>query len=170
MHELTAREIFQETGRRFLHSDGRCASLTTPVPRFTTSGFRLRIATSSSAGLVAVLFLLRANIGAEALYTSRSLTNLSGTLSPTLRVEIVGKAHRTVVGDIFDKIGGSLDAHCPRAFATAIWVCSKTPIPHPAQKLASTRFTLGRNCAGIVNLQAKQLQSLLRTFEVLTGA
>jgi hypothetical protein len=22
MHELTAREIFQETGRRFLHSDG----------------------------------------------------------------------------------------------------------------------------------------------------
>jgi len=92
MHELTAREIFQETGRRFLHSDGRCASLTTPVPRFTTSGFRLRIATSSSAGLVAVLFLLRANIGPEALYTSRSLTNLSGTLSPTLRVEIVGEA------------------------------------------------------------------------------
>ena len=108
MHELTAREIFQETGRRFLHSDGRCASLTTPVPRFTTSGFRAEDCDVRAQELVAVLFLLRANIGPEALYTSRSLTKLSGTLSPTLRVEIAGEAHRTVVGDIFDKIGGSL--------------------------------------------------------------
>src|SRR6476659_6482783 len=150
MHELTAREIFQETGRRFLHSDGRCASLTTPVPRFTTSGFRLRIATSSSAGLVAVLFLLRANIGPEALYTSRSLTNLSGTLSPTLRVEIVGEAHRTVVGDIFDKIGGSLDAHCPRAVRNRdlglLEDTHSAPSPANLQHKVHARPELRRNC------------------------
>jgi hypothetical protein len=165
MHELTAREIFQETGRRFLHSDGRCASLTTPVPRFTTSGFRLRIATSSSAGLVAVLFLLRANIGPEALYTSRSLTNLSGTLSPTLRVEIVGEAHRTVVGDIFDKIGGSLDAHCPRAVRNRDLGLLEDTHSVPRTKLAvsAQALTLGRNCAGIVNLEANQLQSVAKT-------
>jgi hypothetical protein len=157
MHELTAREIFQETGRRFLHSDGRCASLTTPV--------RLRIATSSSAGLVAVLFLLRANIGPEALYTSRSLTNLSGTLSPTLRVEIVGEAHRTVVGDIFDKIGGSLDAHCPRAVRNRDLGLLEDTHSVPRTKLAvsAQALTLGRNCAGIVNLEANQLQSVAKT-------
>jgi hypothetical protein len=68
---------------------------------------------------------------------------LSGTLSPTLGVELVGKAHRTVVG-----------------------------YPHPEQKLAvsAQALRLGRNCVGIVKLKANQLQAFAKNAEVLTGA
>ena len=106
------------------------------------------------------------------LYTSRSLTNLSGTLSPTLRVELVGKAHRTVVGYISIRSVVRLTRTAQGASTTAIWVCSKIPIPHPGEKLAvsAQALTLGRNCAGIVKLEANQLQAFAKNAEVLTCA
>jgi hypothetical protein len=44
------------------------------------------------------------------------LADLGGAFAPSLRFELVGKAHRTIVGDVLDDIGGPLDAHPPFAF------------------------------------------------------